>query len=100
MAEYRLSQAAEQALEEIFVFTYDTFGAAQADAYHEAFHRTFGLLADFPFMGSSADELKPSLRRFPQGKHMIFYTPTGEKSVLIERVLHGSQNIRAHLFDD
>lgn len=100
MADYTLSEGAEQALEGIFVYTYDNYGAAQADAYHEAFHRTFGLRADFPFMGSSADELKPGLRRFPQGKHLVFYTPTGEKSVLIERVLHGRQNIRRHLFDD
>lgn len=65
MADYTLSKAAERALEDSFIYTHDTFGAAQADAYHEAFHRAFGLLADFPFMGSSADELKPGLRRFP-----------------------------------
>lgn len=99
MADYVLSQAAEAALEEIFIYTFDAHGAAQSDAYHEAFHRIFGLLADFPYMGSSADELKQSLRRFPQGKHVIYYTPTGERGVLIERIFHAAQNVRPHLFE-
>jgi len=99
MADYVLSEAAENTLREIYLYTNDNFGALQAEAYHEAFHRTFGLLADFPLMGRSADELHQGLRQMQQGSHMIFYT-IREDRVHIEQIFHTKQLMRRHMFDD
>ncbi len=98
MADYVLSLAADQALETIYIYTHDQHGAAQAEAYHEAFHRIFGLLADFPYLGRSADEFRTGLRQYPQGSHMIFYS-VRDDIVHIEQIFHQAQNVRAHLFD-
>jgi plasmid stabilization system protein ParE len=57
MGEYRLSHQAEADLLTIYKSTEEKFGQYQADAYHAGFERSFGLLADFPRMGTSADEL-------------------------------------------
>ncbi len=59
--------------------------------------RSFGLLADFPGMGVSADELAPGLRRFRFQSHNIFYSEIGE-AVLIRAVFHTAINPRAALF--
>ena len=55
MAEYRLSLRARADLLDIYAFSEAKFGRYQAEAYHAGFERTFGLLADFPGIGTSAD---------------------------------------------
>jgi plasmid stabilization system protein ParE len=64
MANYRLSVQARSQLVDIFDFTERTFGQYQAEAYHAGLERTFDLLADFPRIGQSVDELAARLRRF------------------------------------
>jgi toxin ParE1/3/4 len=98
MAEYRLSVRARSQLLDIYQFTASTFGTYQADAYHAGLERTFGLLADFPRIGQSVDELAPRHRRFHFQSHNIFYTeePT---YVLIRAIYHRAQDIRPQLFD-
>ena len=100
MADYRLTQAAERALEEIYVYTAQTFGDAQAEAYHEGFHRAFGLIADFPFMGRSADELRAGLRQHTHVKHVFFYSVADDGVVVIQAIFHRAQNVRKHMLDD
>ncbi|MDH3661639.1 MAG: type II toxin-antitoxin system RelE/ParE family toxin [Alphaproteobacteria bacterium] len=99
MAKYQLSSQAAAALEDIYVYTALTFGADQAEAYHESFHRIFSLLADFPKLGKSADELIPGWRQFRHMKHLIFYTPDSDP-MTIQAVIHGSMDVRKHLMDE
>jgi plasmid stabilization system protein ParE len=49
-------------------------GAISADAYFAGLERTFGLLADFPGIGQSADNLVAGYRRFRFQAHFIFYS--------------------------
>ena len=100
MVEYRLSRKADQALVEIYIHTAQTFGDLQAAAYHEGFHRTFGLIADFPLMGNSADELVSGWRQFAHGKHVIFYSTDADEAIVVQAIFHSAQNVRKHLFDD
>ena len=99
MADYQLSNKAAQALEDIFVYTAMTYGERQSEAYHEGFHRIFGLLADFPFMGQSVDEYHPGMRRLRYQSHMIFYTKDGE-IITIQHILHHRQDVRTHMSDE
>lgn len=64
MVEYRLSRRAEADLLDIYAYTDGTFGRYQADAYHAGLEHTFGLLAEFPLIGSAADEVVQGFRRF------------------------------------
>ena len=98
MGEYRLSRQTEADLLAIYKATEEKFGAYQADAYHAGLERSFGLLADFPRMGTSADELVAGFRRFRFQSHYIFYTEdTG--SILIRALVHVKMNLRPDLFE-
>jgi toxin ParE1/3/4 len=52
------------------------------------------VLAQFPNMGISRDELHPGLRSLPVGKYLIFYTLISD-GIAIVRVLHGMMDIEA-----
>ena len=98
VAEYRISDRAKLVLIDIYDFTDDKFGRYQADAYHAGFERTFGLIADFPGIGRSADELLPGLRRFRFQSHTIFYSFENDQ-VLIRTIVHVKQDLRSDLFE-
>jgi toxin ParE1/3/4 len=97
MASFRLSDRARANLIDIYDFTEARFGAYQADAYHAGLERTFGLLADFPRIGQSADELRTGYRRFRFQSHFVFYTAEAA-GVVIRAVLHAAKDIRPQLF--
>ena len=98
MAEYRLSLRARSDLLNIYAFSDAKFGRYQADAYHAGFERTFGLLADFPGIGTNSDELVAGYRRFRFQAHYIFYTEEADH-VLIRALIHVRQNLRPALFE-
>jgi toxin ParE1/3/4 len=98
MADYRLSVRSRSQLVDIYEFTAATFGPYQAEAYLAGLERSFGLIADFPQIGQSVEELAPRHRRFHFQSHNIFYTeePT---YVLIRAIYHRAQELRPQLFD-
>jgi toxin ParE1/3/4 len=84
---YRLTRQADQHLSDIYLYTAETFGRAQADRYLQGFASAFELLADNPRTGRSADQVRPGLRRHEHAGHVIFYRETGDE-VLIVAVIH------------
>jgi toxin ParE1/3/4 len=98
MAEYRLTERARTDLIEIYDFTEGKFGTYQADAYYAGLIRSLGLLADFPLIGQTVDDLAAGYRRFRFQSHLIFYTVRPDH-VEIRAVVHGSQDIRPQLFE-
>jgi toxin ParE1/3/4 len=98
VANYRITIRARDQLTQIYEYTESQFGAYQADAYTAGLVRTFGLLADFPAIGQTADDLREGLRRFRFQAHFVYYTvSTG--TVEIRGVLHHARQIRPSLFD-
>ena len=98
MSEFRLTERARTDLIDIYGFTERKFGAYQAEAYHAGLVRSFGLLADFPRIGQTVDELAPGYRRFRFQSHLIFYTIQPDH-VEIRAFIHGAQDIRPQLFE-
>lgn len=98
MAEYRLTLKARADLIDIYIFTDLRFGRYQADAYHAGLERTFDLLAEFPGIGTGADELVPGYRRFRFQSHYIYYTVEADR-VLIRALIHVRQDLRPALFE-
>ena len=96
MAEYRLSAAAEADFEAIYLYTDETFGTRQAEAYTLGLKQTFERLADLPRMGRSADNFRPGLFRFRYQSHVIFYT-IETHHIMIRRVLHGRMDFASRL---
>ena len=97
MTRYVLTRRAEQELGIIYDNTYIKFGIYQAEAYHAGFERIFSLLAQFPRMGVSTDELAIGLRRFQFQSHYVFYSEAADH-ILIRALIHIGADIRPALF--
>ena len=74
MAVYTLRKLAENDLEEIWSYTYEEWGLAQADSYLQSLISRFDWLADSPYSGRKRDDIKTGYYCFPEGMHLIFYT--------------------------
>ena len=98
MADVKLSVRAEADLLDIYGHTESTFGAYQAEAYLAGLERTFDLLANFPRIGASIEEIMPGYRRFRFQAHVVFYSED-RSGVTIRAILHHSRQIRPNLFD-
>ena len=99
MSTYRLGPKGTVDLVEIFDYTVDTWGEQQAENYLDELAKCFQLLADSPGLGRACDPISPGIRRFEQGRHVIFYKPD-RNGVLIARILHQSRlPTRIHFMD-
>jgi len=93
MSRYILSKQAKQDLQEIKNYiARDNLAAARN--FVQEFRQQCQLLAKFPGMGRSYEELASQLRGFPLGRYIIFYCPI-KNGIEINRVLSGSRNIEA-----
>ncbi len=88
MADYRLSDAADADIESVYLYGSETFGTRQAEAYLARLRYVFDMLAEFPRMGRSTEDLRGGFFRFRCESHMIFYTVEVDH-IVIQRVLHG-----------
>lgn len=96
---FRLSRQAEEDVIRIYLYTTDTFGIMQADAYHDKLEATFNLLGAQPYMARERTEIDPPVRVHPCGSHIIIYTVSGDESVVVVRVRHGSEDWISHYQD-
>jgi toxin ParE1/3/4 len=70
-AVYRLTPRARADLEEIWVYTADTWSSAQVDRYLAGLAKTFELLADMPEIARERTEFMPPVRLHPHQAHLI-----------------------------
>ena len=63
-----------------------------ADKFIDLIQEKLELIASFPSLGESCDELIDGLRSFPIGNFIIFYFPL-EDGLDVVRVIHGSRDI-------
>jgi toxin ParE1/3/4 len=98
VGEYRLSIKTRVDLVHIYTSSHANFGRYQADAYYAGLERTFGLIADFPGIGTNSDELVVGYRRFRFQSHYIFYSQEADH-VLIRALIHVRQSLRPELFE-
>lgn len=96
MAEYRLSEKADDDLRQIYLFSYEQFGEAQADTYLLGLEERFRTLAEQPTLGKKIDHIRAGYFRYEYMRHSIFYT-LHEEGILVVRVLHGSMDAERHL---
>ncbi|MBW4675352.1 MAG: type II toxin-antitoxin system RelE/ParE family toxin [Desmonostoc geniculatum HA4340-LM1] len=87
MSRYILSAAAKQDLKDIKNYM-SRFSLSAASRFLDAFEEKCLLLADFPELGRSREELAPNLRSLPVDNQVIFYRPV-RNCIQVERVLSG-----------
>lgn len=87
---------AEQDLIDIWLYTFERWGEAQADAYLDELGQGIANLARTPKIGVDYSQIRPGYRRYGINRHRIYYRLT-ETAVEIVRVLHESMDVDAHL---
>ena len=87
---------AKQALKNIWLYTFQNWGEAQADGYFDELSTAFDLIAENPELGFACDYICDGYRQFHINHHLVFYRVTASK-IHIVRILHENMNYRSHL---
>ena len=84
-------------MDEIWRYTFATWGLEQADGYVEDIATTCGSLANGTRVGR-VEPLREGYFRYPVGKHVVFYKVI-DGGIRVMRVLHQRMNVSAQLGD-
>ncbi|MBN9231767.1 MAG: type II toxin-antitoxin system RelE/ParE family toxin [Legionella sp.] len=93
---YRLYPKALEDLESIYLYSTREFGIKKTEDYILAINSSFQHLADDPFISRKCDYIRPYLRAFNVGSHIIFFKTT-DYGIAVIRVLHQSMDFNRHL---
>lgn len=85
----RISTAAQQDIDEIYLYGILNYGPRQADGYLGGLRRALLLIAEHPLMGRERDEVRPPIRLWLHEAHHVFYDLI-DGTVVVQRVLHHS----------
>lgn len=98
MLEVRYTKLADSDLFNIYLYTYQTWGAAQAKTYTDALKAAITRIAEQPEQPETKDRsnVYPGCRSYLMKRHLIFYRVVGEY-LEIMRILHGSMDITSRL---
>jgi toxin ParE1/3/4 len=83
-----LSLEAQDDITNILLYTLQTWGAEQQDAYAALLDRGLLFIMENPDIGRSRSELYPGCRSYRIREHIVYYAVQGE-DINIARVLHG-----------
>ncbi len=92
---YRLSPLAEIDLEEIWLYTFNTWSAEQADHYHADIVSAFEALATQRKSGRTT-EVRDGYFKCSVGSHFVFYRKSDD-GIDVIRILHQRMDADRHL---
>jgi len=87
---------AEDDLIGIWLYSFEQWGADQADAYLDKLQAGIDQLARNPTIGKACDHIRRSYRRLHVERHLIYYRVI-QNRIEIVRVLHDSMEPDLHL---
>ena len=95
---YKLSKRAEKDLAGIWRYTLDTWSRDQANKYLNGLLHACEEISKAPaFMGRSYEHVRCGYRKYPWGRHVIFYQIQRDGAVLKSRILHEKMDFDRHL---
>lgn len=97
MADFVLSERAKSDIQSIGDYTEEKWSEEQAERYIRMDLSECRDLANKPLVGRSYEPIRPGLRGYPCGKHVIFYRVLSTDKVRIVRVLHERMDFPRHL---
>ena len=92
---YSLRQQAQDDLESIWLYSYETWGIEQADHYLRSLFSRFSWLAENPRLGKPRTDIKPGYYCFPEGMHLVFYKMT-DNGIDIIGIPHQNMDTEHH----
>lgn len=93
---FKLTEDAERDVIDIYLYTFENFGEAQAEKYSAELFARFAQIANNPTLGKSYGTVHPGAFRINQGSHAIYYKHQ-DKNVLVLRILHQAMDPGRHL---
>ena len=93
---YRLTPAAQNDLEDIWLYTLEQWSVQQADRYTDILEDTLDRLLFMPEMARERPEFDPPVRIHPSAEHLIVYLIEGNQLVVL-RILGAGQDWQAIL---
>jgi len=96
MSSFKLTPDAKASLSNIAVYTEETWGKRQHNAYIKQLDSCFHWLAVHPKQGKERPEVHPKLRSYGVGKHVIFYF-NQETFIVIVNILHERMDFVQHI---
>ena len=94
-----VSECADADLRQIWRWTYDNFGEAQADRYPDELDCGMRACTAAPKRGKNRSALRAAYWSRLVRRHVVSYNFTSDQ-VLVQRVLHASIDFEAHLPGD
>ena len=91
-----ISENAQDDLENIYLYSFNSWGELQANLYVKALNQAILMLIENPYIGKVAEDINKAFRYFPANKHIVFYSIL-ESELRILRILHESAHYKAHL---
>ena len=95
MIEIHKQVKAKKDLKNIWLYSFKKWGEKQADHYYDEMIKGIDLIADYPEIGITCDEIKKGFRCFTIKEHEVYYKITKTRIVII-RVLHESMKSSLH----
>jgi toxin ParE1/3/4 len=91
-----LSPRAKADLDEIWDYTEDQWGVAQAETYTRALWQRIEAVAAKPSMGEGCSDIRRGYRKIPSGSHVLFYCLTAD-GIDVVRILHERMDFEHHI---
>lgn len=91
----RYSRRARADIRDIWDYTVDNWGQAQAEIYLGLIDAALDSIDDDPKLGRPLSGLRKSYRKYLVGSHVVFYRLKG-RSVFIVRILHQRMDPERH----
>lgn len=92
MADYRLAPAAQRDLEDVFDYTAERWGVAQAMRYAERIAAACTDLAEAPERAQRCDHVRSGYRRRSVEQHVIYFQATAY-GIAVIRILHQRMDV-------
>jgi len=97
---YKISKEALKDLENVWLYTLETWSAGQADRYYDLLLNEIEYIAENPQSGKDYSHIKEGYFRTHVKSHFIFYKiNSNERTVEVIRILHQRMDIDARLSD-
>lgn len=96
--DYKISLAAQQDLENIWLYTFENWSAEQADRYLNLLIDEIAYLAKKPESGKDFGHIRKGYFRSQIKSHLIFYKVNNQQKLIeIIRILHQKMDIDSRL---
>ena len=95
MANYVLSELAQQDIISIRDYTMDTWGQEQVSKYLSQLEQRLEWLAENSKAGREREDVREGYRSYPEGSHAIFYRIM-ENGIEVIGLIHQSEDIEHH----